>query len=90
MTHGEFCNLLNSVHGLSPEQVRQLREALDGERTPAATEPGAAEALQRRLVESGVLSEIKPPITDLAPYRNRRAIPVQGEPLSATVIRERR
>jgi hypothetical protein len=36
------------------------------------------------------ISEIKPPITDLTPYRNRRAFPIQGEPISETVIRERR
>lgn len=46
--------------------------------------------LQRRLLEAGLLSEIKPPITDLTPYRNRRAVPTSGEPVSQTVIRERR
>jgi Arc/MetJ-type ribon-helix-helix transcriptional regulator len=55
----------------------------------AEGQPNAAE-LQRRLVEAGVLSEIKPPITDLAPYRNRQAVSIQGEPLSETVLRERR
>jgi putative addiction module CopG family antidote len=46
--------------------------------------------LQRRLLAAGVISEIKPPITDLTPYRNRRAVPIQGEPISETAIRERR
>jgi Arc/MetJ-type ribon-helix-helix transcriptional regulator len=46
--------------------------------------------LQRRLYEAGVLSEIKPPIIDFAPYSHRQAVPIQGEPLSETVIRERR
>jgi Arc/MetJ-type ribon-helix-helix transcriptional regulator len=49
----------------------------------------SSEELQRRLFETGVISEIKPPITDLTTYRNRRAVPIQGEPLSETVIRER-
>jgi Arc/MetJ-type ribon-helix-helix transcriptional regulator len=48
------------------------------------------EELQRRLFDAGLLSEIKPPITDLTPYQNRQAISIQGEPLSETVIRERR
>jgi len=62
--------------------------------------PGAAPAhaqgesntqeLQQHLLEAGVLSEIKPPITDLTPYRNRQAVPIEGEPLSETIIRERR
>ena len=50
----------------------------------------SGQELQRRLFNAGVLSEIKPPITDLTPYQNRQAVPIQGEPLSETVIRERR
>ncbi len=50
----------------------------------------ADQELQRRLLEAGIISEIKPPITDLTPYRNRRAVPIQGEPISETAIRERR
>jgi Arc/MetJ-type ribon-helix-helix transcriptional regulator len=46
--------------------------------------------LQHRLFAAGLISEIKPPITDLTPWQNRRAIPIQGEPISETVIRERR
>ena len=41
------------------------------------TEPSSQE-LQQRLLEAGLISEIKPPITDLTPYQNRQAIPVQG------------
>jgi Arc/MetJ-type ribon-helix-helix transcriptional regulator len=52
-------------------------------------EPSSQE-LQRRLFDAGLLSEIKPPITDPTPYQNRQAVPIQGEPLSETVIRERR
>jgi len=52
-------------------------------------EPSSQE-LQRRLFEAGILSEIKPPITDLTPYQNRQAVPIQGEPLSETILRERR
>jgi Arc/MetJ-type ribon-helix-helix transcriptional regulator len=52
-------------------------------------EPTSLE-MQRRLLEAGLISEIKPPITDLTPYQNRQAIPVRGEPLSEAIIRERR
>jgi putative addiction module CopG family antidote len=50
----------------------------------------ADQQLQQRLLAAGIISEIKPPITDLTPYRNRRAVPIQGEPISETAIRERR
>jgi Arc/MetJ-type ribon-helix-helix transcriptional regulator len=54
-----------------------------------AEQPSSQE-LQQRLLEAGIISEIKPPITDLTPYQHRQAVPIQGEPLSETVIRERR
>jgi putative addiction module CopG family antidote len=45
---------------------------------------------QAQQPDAGLLSEIKPPITDPTPYQNRQAVPIQGEPLSETVLRERR
>jgi Arc/MetJ-type ribon-helix-helix transcriptional regulator len=70
-------------------QAPQPGEASPGHAARAEEEPSAQE-LQRRLYDAGVLSEVKPPITDLAPYRHRQAVPVQGEPLSETILRERR
>ena len=46
--------------------------------------------VQQRLFDAGLISEIKPPIIDLTPYQNRRAVPIQGEPISITALRERR
>lgn len=124
MTHSEFTHILNSLNGLSPEQMQQLRSELEN-KMAAAKQPTAIadqgplgamhdaadeldeavehalkrrhpegespdQELQQRLLNAGIVSEIKPPITDLGPYRNRRAVPIQGEPLSETVIRERR
>jgi hypothetical protein len=96
MTYSEFNHLLGSINSLSQEQMRQLRYAIDTRLAPAATEDRqAAEQqvsieMQRKLLEAGIIGEIRPPITDLAPYRNRKAVPIQGEPISETVIRERR
>lgn len=55
--------------------------------TPKDIDP---QELQRRLFAAGIISEIKPPITDLTPYLNRQAVPIEGEPISETAIRERR
>jgi hypothetical protein len=46
--------------------------------------------VQQRLLNAGIVSDIKPPIADPERYRGRKAVPIQGEPLSETVIRERR
>jgi len=74
-----------------------IRDALErhqqAQQPPAAVnrrEEQSSQELQHRLLEAGIISEIKPPITDLTPYRNRRAVPIQGEPISETAIRERR
>ncbi len=88
--------------GRYPSEDEVVSDALERHRqaeptsTKAASQPEmtpeevADQELQRRLLAAGIVSEIKPPITDLAPYRNRRAVPIQGEPISETVIRERR
>jgi putative addiction module CopG family antidote len=80
---------------LSEDEV--IRDALERHRQiqpppPAVSrqEEQSSQELQRRLFEAGIISEIKPPITDLTPYQNRRAVPIQGEPISETAIRERR
>ncbi len=79
------------------EEAIRLLEAQERRESEAgggfSGDPQAAaldEDLQRRLQSLGLLSEIKPPIRDLEAYRGRRAVPIQGEPLSETVIRERR
>jgi hypothetical protein len=79
--------------------MRRLFRELETRMAAAGQGPGTAppteaeaesQAIQRRLHRAGLLSEIKPPLRDLAPYRDRKPVPIQGEPLSETVIRERR
>jgi hypothetical protein len=97
MSNNEFNHLLSAVAGLSPEQMRQLRDELDSKlasRAPA-TQPDltpeelAEQEVQRRLVEAGVLSEVKPPRRFLPERERFTPLPIKGEPLSETVIRER-
>jgi hypothetical protein len=99
MTHSEFNHILGSINTLSPEQLRQLRRELETRMATTGQKPASAQLteadadgqeIQHRLYDAGLLSEIKPPIRNLTPYRDRKAVPIQGEPLSETVIRERR
>lgn len=46
--------------------------------------------LDEKLRASGLLKEIKGPVTDLAPYQNRTLLPVGDKPLSEIVIEGRR
>jgi hypothetical protein len=68
---------------------RHRRDATSEHHAQTEDKPSRQD-VQRRLFEAGVISDIKPPITDLTPYRNRQAVPIQRESLSETVIRERR
>lgn len=74
---------------INQHRARQPDDPATAGHTQAEDEPNSQD-LQRRLYDAGLLSEIKPPITDLTPYRDRQAVPIQGESLSATVIGERR
>jgi hypothetical protein len=73
------------------DALERHRQAQQPPAAPAncCDEPSSLE-MQHRLFEAGIIGEIKPPITDLTPYRNRQAITVRGEPLSEAIIRERR
>jgi Arc/MetJ-type ribon-helix-helix transcriptional regulator len=93
---GHFASEDDLVAAAVRDYLRRKQEAAahasDAAAAPSAqagAEPSAQE-LQRRLFEAGVIGEIKPPMTDLAAYRHRQAVPIQGEPLSETVLRERR
>jgi Arc/MetJ-type ribon-helix-helix transcriptional regulator len=88
---GRFASADEMVAAAVRDYLRRRHGPGRPEATAAvAEEEPSAQELQRRLLEAGVLSEIKPPITDLTPYRQRQAVPIQGEPLSETVLRERR
>jgi hypothetical protein len=98
MTQSEFNHILGSIKALSPEQMQQLRRELDRQLASASVGGGpplteaelADQEAQRRLLAAGVLSEIKP--SRRVPTETERftPIPIQGEPLSETIIRERR
>jgi Arc/MetJ-type ribon-helix-helix transcriptional regulator len=68
-------------------QQRPAKTALPTDLMP---EEIADQELQRRLLEAGIISEIKPPPRLLPEREPFSPIPIQGEPLSETIIRERR
>jgi hypothetical protein len=98
MTHSEFNRILGSINALSQEQIRQLRRELDSKLAssavhgdpPLTEEELADQEAQRRLLAAGVISEIKPSRRVPTGTERFTPIPIQGEPLSETLIRERR
>jgi hypothetical protein len=89
MAKRTLTQVLEQVKALSPGEQQQLWRELH--RLVTGQDPSAPEAeLERRLYEAGLLSEVKPPITDLRPYEDRRPIEAKGKPLSQVIVEERR
>jgi Arc/MetJ-type ribon-helix-helix transcriptional regulator len=58
------------------DALERHRQAQQPPAAPANRHDGPSSLeMQRRLFAAGLISEIKPPITDLTPYQNRQAIP---------------
>jgi hypothetical protein len=74
---------------LAPEEQEELRVTLDA-LIAEHKAPTVEDEVERRLYEAGLLREIKPPITDLSPYRDRKLVETKGRPLSEIIIEERR
>ena len=79
--------VLEEVKRLTPEEQRQLREAIDQLLSPGAAPP-TEEQFERELVESGILDEVPPLPGPSEPIRKRIPIEVRGKPLSETIVEE--
>jgi len=109
MTHSDFHQLLSSIEGLSPEQVRQLRQQLDKPKKPTAppsrkgakgTRPATQQAKKKpltrdefnqRLMAAGLITRLPDPSLDIDDDDpDDQPVTIKGEPLSETIIRERR
>ena len=98
MTYSEFNQLLGSLSALSQEQMWQLRRELDNKlassavhgEPPLTEEELADQEAQRRLLAAGVISEIKPSRRVTSGTERFTPISIPGEPLSETIVRERR
>lgn len=76
---------------LSVEDLRKVGELANSlleakEAKPKMTE----EDFEKQLAEEGFITEYKPPITDFSRYENYEPVTVTGEPISETIIKERR
>jgi hypothetical protein len=81
----------NEVKQLSREDLRKVRKLVDSllemkEEKPQMTE----EEFEQHLYEKGIIGKPPPPITDFSRYENYERVTVTGEPISETIIRERR
>jgi chaperonin cofactor prefoldin len=74
-------NVLEEIKTLSPEELQQLYQEVG-----KLVQPSAQRVLLEKLKEAGILSEIKTPTHRTSTER----VAVTGEPVSETIIEERR
>ena len=88
--------LIERIKTLSPEEQKRLRDSFAATIPPAvATESSSAEdEFKQRLLELGIIKEIKRPPHDLQKAHEEfvkyQPIPIRGKPISETIIEERR
>ena len=96
MTHQQLETVEISLSSLSAldklelveRLVKQLRTAVTAERPGQAQPPSEAE-FKRQLLASGLMSSLPLP-RDTTPRPEFQPVLIEGEPLSETIIRERR
>jgi tetratricopeptide (TPR) repeat protein len=93
---------LDELANQTGDQGREYRDALiealkeivelrpTDEQASARLQTLLQERLDQKLQESGLLKEVKGPITDFAPYKDRSLMTVGNKPLSEIVIEGRR
>jgi len=79
--------ILNQLPSLEPSELQQLSQAVQNHLKDSEVLAKRA-AFHQALVESGLVRQIK--TTNLEGRTHRHFIQVQGEPISQTIIGERR
>lgn len=77
---------------LSVEDLRKVRRLVDSllEKNEKVKPTMTEDEFEQYLYEKGVIGKPPPPITDFSRYDNYKPVTVIGEPISETIIRERR
>lgn len=83
--------ILDQVKALSSKEQYKLRTLLDDMLRISPTDT-RSNAVDRALLETGLLREIKPMITNFKPYENRKPAKLKGGSKTASqiIIEERR
>lgn len=92
MPSDRLAKLVEEARALTPEEQRMLRNLLDIWLENHGRQLTKEEEFELLLLKEGVISRIPPPLTeaDLERHRNWKPVEIEGEPLSATIIKERR
>ncbi len=79
--------ILDQLRTLEPDELRHLERAVRSRLGPQAESP-KRETFHQALLAAGLVKQIRPPRQDC--NAQRRLVEVQGQPVSETIIAERR
>lgn len=82
-------NIIEEVRQLSPDEQRQLIVQLNAI-VPASNEDELEDEFERELIAEGVVGEVKPLLHDDPEFYSYQPVKVEGQPVSETIIEERR
>jgi hypothetical protein len=89
MAATNFDKVVEQVQALNDAEKWRLRDLLDIWLAPPGPQM-TEEEVDQEMLREGILDQVPPPIKDVAHYENYKPIDVQGEPLSETIMKERR
>jgi hypothetical protein len=81
--------LLDNVRRLTPDEQRQLREALD-RLLASPSAPPTEEQFEQELVDSGILNDVPASASAGQSSPGWKPVDVKGKPLSETIVEDRR
>lgn len=87
MSQAKLARILNEVSTLEREELYRIQEAVQAQLTRPLGD-GAEERFLQAMLEAGLITDIKHP--DRSRSRERPLVPIAGEPISETIIEERR
>ncbi len=80
----------DTLETFSVSDLRLLQNYLTEKLAGTDASPPSEDEARHILFERGVLTHDRPPITDFTRWKDRKRIEIEGEPLSETILRERR
>ena len=85
-------NVINEAKNLSHDELKKLKETIDSilETEEKTKSTMTEEEFAQYLFEKGIIGKPPPPITDFSRYDDYEPVEISGEPISKTIIRERR
>lgn len=86
MSKVKFDQVIENVKALQVQEQRHLRDLLNTWLSNGQAKITEDE-FEQKLVQLGILSSVKPLVTNVLP--RRRLVPIKGKPLSETIIEER-